>query len=74
MNKTLRKSNNRIICGVCGGVAEYFGWDTSLVRIAVAVLCAVSGVGVIAYIAGAIVMPDAPSEDGGVVDADYRDM
>lgn len=69
--KTLYKSkDNRIITGVCGGIAEYFGWDASIVRIATAVLCAVSGIGIVAYIVGCVVMPEMP--EGG--DSDIIDM
>ncbi len=32
-NRKLTLSNDRMIAGVCGGIAEYFGWDQTLVRI-----------------------------------------
>lgn len=32
-NRKLTLSNNRMIAGVCSGIAEYFGWDPTLVRI-----------------------------------------
>lgn len=31
--KRLTRSNNRMIGGVCAGIADYFGWDITLVRI-----------------------------------------
>ena len=31
--RRLTRSNNRMIAGVCSGIAEYFGWDITLVRI-----------------------------------------
>lgn len=31
--KQLARSNNRMIAGVCSGIADYFGWDVTLVRI-----------------------------------------
>lgn len=31
--KRLTRSNNRMIAGVCSGIADYFGWDVTLVRI-----------------------------------------
>lgn len=31
--KQLTRSNNRMIAGVCSGIADYFGWDITLVRI-----------------------------------------
>lgn len=56
--KRLYKSRrDRIICGVCGGIAEYFDVDPTLVRIAVA-LFATTGTGFLVYIIAAIVMPE----------------
>lgn len=69
MNKTLYKSkSNRVLVGVCGGVAEYFGWDPSLVRIGVAILSAFSGLGIVAYIVAALVVPEEPDDFNDVVD------
>ena len=31
--KQLTRTNNRMIAGVCSGIADYFGWDVTLVRI-----------------------------------------
>lgn len=56
--KRLYKSrNDQIICGVCGGIAEYFDVDPTLVRIAAALLCT-TGSGFLVYIVAAIVMPE----------------
>jgi len=62
-----RSRTDRMISGVCGGLAEYFGVDPTLVRI-LAVLAAVitGGSAVIAYIVMAIVVPEAP-ETGEVI-------
>lgn len=38
MNKRLCKSDNKMICGVCGGIAEYFDADPTMVRLAVAAM------------------------------------
>lgn len=57
MNKKLyRSSINRVICGVCGGLGEYFGVDPTIVRL-IWVLIACSGTGLIAYIIAAVIMP-----------------
>jgi len=57
--KKLRKSStDRKICGVCGGIAEYFNWDPTLVRIGWIIFCLAGGSGVVAYIITAIIMPD----------------
>ena len=55
--KKLYKSNNRMICGVCAGVAEYFGIDPTIVRLIWAAL-ALRGTGSLLYIVAAIVMPE----------------
>lgn len=61
--KKLYKSQKKMICGVCGGVAEYFNVDPTLIRLIVVFLCfAGVGTGLIAYIVAAIVMPDRPQE------------
>jgi phage shock protein C len=59
--KRLRKSRiNRMIDGVCGGIAEYFDLDPTLVRIAWVLLTLLGGSGIILYIVAMIIMPSAP--------------
>ena len=59
--KKLYKSNtDKKIAGVCGGIAEYFNIDATLVRLGWVVFCALGGSGVLAYIIAALVMPDRP--------------
>ena len=61
MEKRLYRSmNNKMIAGVCGGVAEYFGLDPALVRLGWIVFCALGGSGILAYIIAAIVIPKSP--------------
>ena len=60
--KKLYKSNNRMICGVCAGVAEYFGIDPTLVRLAFLLLAAGWGSGLLAYIVAAIIIPEPPAD------------
>lgn len=58
MKKRLYKiENGKKIDGVCGGIAEYFDMDPSLVRLAWILFTALGGSGIIAYIIAAIVMP-----------------
>lgn len=59
--KELRKSaTNKTICGVCGGIGEYFKVDPTLIRIGWAVLSLFSaGLGVIGYFVAAVIIPDA---------------
>ncbi|HAT54375.1 MAG TPA: PspC domain-containing protein [Lactobacillus sp.] len=60
MKKKLTKSNDKVLAGVFGGIAEYFGWDIALTRVIGGILIAVSfGPGIIAYAIAALVMPDA---------------
>ena len=61
MSKRLYKSNeHRMIEGVCGGIAEYFGIDPTLVRLAWVLFCAMGGSGFVAYILAAIIIPPNP--------------
>lgn len=61
MNRRLYKSNeNKMIGGVCGGIAEYFGIDPTVVRLAWVLFCVLGGSGILAYILAAIVMPRRP--------------
>ena len=63
MNKKLYKSNtNKMLEGVCGGIAEYYGIDPTIVRLAWVVFCALGGSGILAYIIAAIIIPSAPLE------------
>lgn len=57
--KQLKKSKDKKICGVCGGIAEYFEIDLTLVRLAWAGSFVLFGVGAIAYIIAAVVLPSA---------------
>ena len=45
------------LCGVCAGIAEYFGIDPTLVRLAWVLFCVLGGSGVLAYILSAIIIP-----------------
>lgn len=61
MSKKLYKSqSNRMICGVCGGIAEYFHIDATLVRLIFAFLGISGGSGILFYIIAAIVIPNEP--------------
>lgn len=61
MEKRLYKSNqNKMIDGVCGGVAEYFGVDPTVVRLLWALFSLMGGSGILAYIIAAIIIPRNP--------------
>lgn len=59
MNKKLTKSTNKMIGGVCGGIAEYFDLDPTIIRVAYACLAVFSAgfPGIILYLILAVVMP-----------------
>ncbi len=46
-----------MLAGVCGGIAEYFGIDSTVVRVAWVIFSLMGGSGLIAYIIAAILMP-----------------
>lgn len=46
-----------MICGVCGGIAEYFNVDATLIRLVLAIF-GFTGTGIFAYIVAAIIIPD----------------
>lgn len=72
MAKKLCKSDkNKMICGVCGGIAEYFNMDATLVRIVAALLGLFSiGTVVIVYIVIALIMPKADGQSYDAEDVD----
>lgn len=49
--------SNAVLCGVCGGIARYFGIDPTVVRVATAVLVAAGGLSLWVYIIAAFLMP-----------------
>lgn len=59
MSKRIYKiREQKKLCGVCAGVAEYFDLDPTLVRVLWAAISLGYGVGVIAYIICAVIFPD----------------
>ena len=52
-----------MLCGVCGGIAEYFGVDPTVIRLAWVLFSALGGSGVLAYIICALIIP-AKSQAG----------
>ena len=63
MAKKLYKSaTDEKIEGVCGGIAEYLGVDSTIVRLVWVGFTLLGGSGILAYIIAAFVMPDPPEE------------
>jgi phage shock protein C len=66
--KLYRSQTNRMVAGVCGGLAEYFNVDATLIRILFVVLTVFGGAGLVLYLAMWILVPDvskAPPSTGG---------
>jgi len=60
MAKRIYRSNkDRMLGGVCGGLGEYFDVDPTIIRL-IAVVVALSGAGILAYIIAWIIIPDQP--------------
>lgn len=59
MKKLCKSNANKIICGVCGGIAEYLNADPTLIRLAFLILCGVGGSGLLAYLVASLIMPEA---------------
>jgi phage shock protein C len=59
----VKSKTDKVILGVCGGIAEYFKVDPVIVRLAFVVLILLDGVGIWLYIILAIIMPEAEQAD-----------
>lgn len=57
MKKLYKSQTDKKIAGVCGGIAEYFAVDSTLIRL-LWVLLLLTGTGLLAYIIAAIIMPN----------------
>jgi phage shock protein C len=58
--KLYRSRSNRQLAGVCGGLAEYFDLDPTLIRVLFVILAVLGGSGVILYLAMWIIVPKQP--------------
>jgi phage shock protein PspC (stress-responsive transcriptional regulator) len=62
MKRLMRSRQNRVIAGVCGGIAEYFGIDATIVRLIWIILALPGGIpGTLLYLIAWIVMPLEPA-------------
>jgi phage shock protein PspC (stress-responsive transcriptional regulator) len=61
----LRRSSDRLIAGVCGGIAEWLGWDPTLVRLlyVLASIASAAFPGLLAYLVLWLVMPKPAGAD-----------
>ncbi len=58
MKKLCKSQVDRKLCGVCGGIAEYFNIDPTLVRLLWILFSLAGGAGLLAYIIAAVIMPE----------------
>lgn len=57
--RLFRSKTNRTVCGVCGGIGEYFNIDPTLIRLAVILgACASCGTVLVGYFVAAVVIPE----------------
>lgn len=60
MKRLYRSRNNRMLAGVCGGIAEYSDVDPTVVRLLWLLMSLIWGAGIVAYIVGWIIIPEEP--------------
>ncbi|HEY4725167.1 MAG TPA: PspC domain-containing protein [Actinomycetota bacterium] len=58
--KLYRSKTNRQVAGVCGGLAEYFNLDVTLIRVLFVLLAVLGGSGLVIYVAMWIIVPKEP--------------
>ena len=58
--KLYKSATDKKIAGVCGGIAEYFSVDATLIRLAWVLFGLLGGSGLLAYIIAALIMPEQP--------------
>lgn len=70
--KKLVRSSNKVLAGVCGGIAEFFGLDITLVRVLYVLLSFFSAAfpGLLLYIILMLLMPEGDSKDNRFDDAE----
>ncbi len=61
--RLFRNPNDKMLGGVCSGVANYFGIDPVIVRLVFAILFLTAGIGIIAYILAWIIIPVAKTKE-----------
>lgn len=63
MKRLYKIEQGKKLAGVCGGIAEYFRLDPTLVRLGWLLFCAAGGSGFLAYIIAALVIPQGAEEN-----------
>jgi phage shock protein C len=70
--KLYRDTDNKVILGVCSGIADYFNMDVTIVRLLAIIITCAGGSGVLVYIIAAIVIPEKPRSDAHDDKADKK--
>ena len=73
-DRLVRKTDDKMIAGVCGGLAEYVGVDVTLMRLAFLFLFFASGIGVVIYIMLAVIVPSEGREGGGSIEENIQEL
>lgn len=67
MKKLYKSRTDKKIAGVCGGIAEYFQVDPTIIRLAWVIFSLMGGSGILCYFIAMLIMPEKP--EGGIIDA-----
>src|SRR5665648_1240275 len=62
IKKLYRSKKDSMIAGVCGGIAEYFDVDSTLIRLLAVIVALLGGAGVVVYIIAWIIVPQKPEQ------------
>lgn len=60
MKKLYRSNVDKRLCGVCGGLAEYFELDSTIIRLLWVIFTFCGGAGLLAYLIAALIVPNQP--------------
>lgn len=60
MKRLYKSTTNKMIDGVCGGVAEYLNLDPTIVRLVWVILACMGGSGLVAYLIAMLIIPEKP--------------
>lgn len=56
--KLLRSKSNRMLAGLCGGIAAYFNVDPTIVRILLVIFTLIGGAGILVYLIMWLLVPE----------------
>lgn len=75
-NRLTRSDDDRVLAGICGGIAEYLEVDSVWVRLLFVLLMFASGIGFVIYVVLWFIMPQADGVEGGtaVLKENFDDM